>query len=402
MLLLAQATHAPEYLADLADEVASLRGTGKLRNELMLEFVVTRADGTLVAKSLHGPEMLLTDQPGYTDIDHEGNRWRSLMLTTANGEYGIRVAQLTHLLDEEALEIATEAVFPMLLFIPVLLGLIYFSVRHGLKPLDDLAGEVAARSPESLHALDHSRAPREAQPLVIALNRLLQRLGNALGNERRFTADAAHELRTPLAAIRIQAQVAIASADASERQHALHQVVAGTDRATRLVEQLLRLARLDPLARVPDPQSVDIVALMHDAINTSTVREWAARRDDIRVEAAAEPVVVAGDADLLAVALRNLIDNAVRYTAPGCEIVVFARYEYGEPVLGVRDSGPGVREEELPRLIERFYRGHDPGAEGSGLGLAIVRRIAELHGARLKVDNIAAGGFIARLRWFCV
>jgi two-component system sensor histidine kinase QseC len=397
-LLLAQAAHAPEYLADLATEMAALRGVRQRRNQLTLEFRVLRQDGGTVALSTHGPAPAPDAALGYADIVHRGEPWRSLILETARGEYRIQVAQSIPLRDKEALEIATKTVLPLGLFIPLLIGLIYFSVRRGLKPLDDLAAEVSARSSENLQTLPHAHVPMEARPLVAALNRLLRRLGATLENERRFTADAAHELRTPLAAVRVQAQVALASADADEQRHALRQVLVGTERATRLVEQLLRLARLDPLARLPAPQSVDLGALARTALEEARI--LAPTRDaDLRLDVAAEPLPVAGDADLLAVVMRNLIDNALRYTAPGCAIAVFARREHGEPAIGVADAGAGVPAEELPKLIEHFYRGRETTAEGSGLGLAIVRRIAELHGARLEVGNGADGGFVAQLRW---
>jgi two-component system sensor histidine kinase QseC len=397
-LLLAQAAHGPEHLADLANEMALLRGVRKRRNELTLEFVVVAATGEVLASSTNGPGAQPAAAPlGYADIDHKGERWRSLTLATGNDGIRILVAQSIRLRDREALEIAIKTVLPLVLFIPILIGLIYFSVRRGLKPLDDLAEEVASRSSENLQALTRTRVPREAQPLVLALNRLLHRLQETLENERRFTADAAHELRTPLAAVRVQAQVALASPAGEARTHALNQVLAGTDRATRLVEQLLRLARLDPLARLPAPHPLDLAELARIAV--ADVRETDMPDKSVQLEIPSSPVPVSGDRDLLMAALRNLVDNAVRYTPPGSHITVFARMEHGEPVLGVADDGPGVPAEELPKLIERFYRGRDNTSDGSGLGLAIVRRIAELHDARIEVDNRPEGGFMVQLRW---
>lgn len=396
-LLLAQAAHGPEHLADLATDMAQLRGVRKRRNQLTLEFRVVGADGILLARSANGPPASPADNLGYADIEHDGERWRSLTLATPSDDYRILVAQSIRLRDREALEIAVKTVLPLLLFIPILIGLIYFSVRRGLKPLDDLAEEVASRSSENLQALTQTSVPREAQPLVMALNRLLRRLAATLENERRFTADAAHELRTPLAAVRVQAQVALASPAGETQKHALRQVLAGTDRATRLVEQLLRLARLDPLARLPDPHPLDLAELARATV--AELHETGVPDKSINLDIPSTPVQVSGDPDLLVAALRNLIDNAARYTPPGSDITVFARGEHGEPVLGVVDNGPGVPAAELPKLIERFYRGRDNTSEGSGLGLAIVRRIAELHDARLEVENPAAGGFVARLRW---
>ncbi len=395
-LLLSQAVHAPESLADVAAETAQLRGVRKGSNSLTLEFQVVGADGRVVARSLNGPDRPIGDKLGYADVGHGGENWRSLVLLTPRGDR-IQVIQSNRLRDKEALEIAVKTVVPLGLFIPVLIGLIYFSVRRGLKPLDDLAAQASARSSENLEPLGHANAPREAQPLVAELNRLLLRLGATLENERRFTADAAHELRTPLAAVRVQAQVALASPSAEVQRHALQQVVAGADRATRLVEQLLRLARLDPLARLPDPQPVDLAELAREAVDATATESGVEQA--VRLEALAEALTVAGDHGLLAAALRNLIDNALRYTPAASTVTVFARMEHGEPLLGVADDGPGVPAEELPKLIERFYRGRDTTTEGSGLGLAIVRRIAELHGARFEVGNRAEGGFEAYLRW---
>jgi two-component system sensor histidine kinase QseC len=229
---------------------------------------------------------------------------------------------------------------------------------------------------------------------------LLGRLSATLDNERRFTADAAHELRTPLAALKVQAQVAMATRDPDEHKHALTQVLAGADRATRLVEQLLRLARLDPVVRLPDPLQLDLADLAAKAVEDAQGMA-ATKSQKLTLSAQDTPVEINGDRDLLGAAARNLIDNALRYTPEHGEITVSASIEHGEPLLTIIDNGPGVPDAELPHLVERFYRGRDVNAEGSGLGLAIVHRIAELHGARLEVENLSGGGFSARLRWCC-
>jgi two-component system sensor histidine kinase QseC len=379
----------------------ALRGSKPRHNELTLEFQIIRADGTLLARSPNAPDMLVNGALGYANIIHEAHPWRSLTLATRKGEYRIQVAQLVRLRDREALEIARKTVLPLgILFLPLLV-LIYFSIRRGLKPLDDLANDVGMRSPENLSALVSPSAPLEARPLVLALNQLLLRLATTLEHERRFTADAAHELRTPLAAVKIQAQVALVSNDTADQRHALKQVLAGANRATHLVEQLLRMARLDPLARLPDPREIDLAELARRLIAELYASDEAGRKN-IDLDISDGLVRVNGDPDLLGAALRNLLDNALRYTPAGSKITVYVRVENGEPVLGVIDEGEGVPAEELPRLLERFYRGRGTGVEGSGLGLAIVSRIAGLHGARLEVDNRQAGGFEARLRWLAV
>ena len=397
-LLLAQVQNNEDHLADLSANMAALRGVKVRRNELTLEFQIGRADGTLLARSANAPSTPLLGELGYANIVHEAHPWRSLILSTENGAYRIQVAQSISQRDKEALEIARKTVLPLGVLFPLLLVLIYFSVRRGLKPLDDLASDVATRSPENLKELSSHAAPLEAQPLVIALNQLLLRLGTTLENERRFTADAAHELRTPLAAVKVQAQVALVSSDAADQRHALNQVLAGADRATHLVEQLLRMARLDPLARLPAPREIDLGELARRTVAElyETARAGA---QNIDLEIADVMPRVNGDSDLLGAALRNLLDNALRYAPAGSKITVYVRAEHGEPLLGVMDEGEGVPPEELPRLVERFYRGRETSAEGSGLGLAIVRRIAELHGARLEMCNRQGAGFDVRLRW---
>lgn len=389
---------APDSPASPSRTMAEVRAPVDDHGEMPLEFQVLRPDGVALLRSANGPRLPSNAEPGYRDLEFEATPWRSLVLVTADGTLRAQVAHPITYRDKEALEIAWNAILPLALLLPVLVLLIYFSIRHGLRPLDDLASDVATRSPENLGHLATGAVPLEARPLVRALNQLLGRLTTTLENERRFTADAAHELRTPLAALKVQAQIAMATRDPEQHRHALSQVLAGTDRATRLVEQLLRLARLDPIVRLADTHPVDLAELAR-AVLAQAPSLPSGRDEAPRLLTPEAPVVIDGDPDLLGIALRNLIDNALRYTPAGAGITVSAGREHGEPYLAVTDTGPGVPPEDLPRIVERFYRGRDAGAEGSGLGLAIVRRIAELHGARLEVDNLPGGGLIARLRW---
>ncbi len=367
-----------------------------------IEFQVGKADGTPLVRSANAPDIPMRGMAGFMDIQRDGQSWRLYNLAPPEEGYRIQVAQPMELREVAALEVAMQTILPVGAILPVLLLLIYLSIRRGLKPLEDLASEVTARTPENLSALTGRAVPQEALPLVTAVNRLMYRLGETLENERRFTADAAHELRTPLAAVKTQAQVALMSQDPQAREHALRKLLAGADRAGRLMEQLLRLARLDPLATLPEAQPVDLVALaatgvaerLDDAVASGHVLDFQSDADPVRVE---------GDADLLAAALRNLIDNALRHTPPGCQVTVRVVNEGGHAVLSVSDDGPGVALEELPRLGERFHRGSALRAEGSGLGLAIVRRIAELHGAKFTLhSNAPQHGLTARMDWMAL
>jgi two-component system sensor histidine kinase QseC len=397
-LILTQIGDNGSHIAGLPRRTTTLRSNEPRRSDLPLEFQVGLADGTVLTRTENAPDLPLTVTPGYADFEFGGAGWRSLTVESANRAYLVQLSLPTEIRDHEALEIAWRMLLPFGLMLPLMIGLIYFSIRRGLKPLDDLAAGVAARSPENLAALPPGAAPAEAQPLVGALNRLLARVATALDNERRFTADAAHELRTPLAALKIHAQVAMAGDLPAPTRAALEKMQNGVDRTTRLVEQLLRLARLDPLERVASPQSIDLAVLAAAAVDDAAPAARAARRS-LTLNAGPAAGTVDGDADLLGAALRNLIDNALRYTRDGGHITVTAGCEDGKPLLAITDDGPGVPAADLPRLAERFYRGSDPGAEGSGLGLAIVHRIAGLHGARLELENSTGGGFSACLRW---
>ncbi len=394
-LMLAEAQGGSEHLAKLPGLLAGQRGLHPRHNGLTFEYQVGSPAGVIYARSPEIPAAAFAKELGFSTVIHEGQPWRNLILESADGAYRVQLAQSVPKRDREALEIARKTVLPLGVVFPLLLAAIYLSVRRGLKPLDDLAADVACRSPENLAPLADSAVPREVQPLVAAINRLLFRLAGSLESERRFTADAAHELRTPLAAARIQAQVAILSEDTGKRAHALSQTLAGIDRSTRLVEQMLRLARLDPLAQLSEHGKLDLAELVREVIAGACD----ASPDRLVAAEIEETPTIDGDAGLLEVALRNLIDNALRYAGADSRIGVFLRYEKDDLLLGVSDNGPGVDPDELSRLAERFYRGSSASAEGSGLGLTIVQRIAQLHGARLELANRQGGGFQAALRW---
>ena len=395
-LMLAQAQQGAEHLANLPAAMASLRGTRDQQNDIPLEYQIGKADGTVLVRSAEAPNTPLSGALGFSTLPHESEPWRSLILETDDGSYRIQVAESIPKRDKEAFEIATKTVLPLLVIFPLLLAAIYFSIRRGLKPLDDLAKEVLNRSPENMVPLENRATPHEALPLVAAINRLLFRLSGSLEHERRFTADAAHELRTPLAAVRIQTQVAALSENGEQRQHALSQALAGIDRATRILEQMLRLSRLDPMAQVPSPAKVNLAELLADVIAEFRDHTQASRIESDIEESA--PFIV-GDAELLRIALRNLIDNALRYSPPDTPIRISLRRQKTGLTISVADRGLGADEAELPRLVERFYRGTTVTAEGSGLGLTLVNRIAELHDARLDLVNREGGGFEACLRW---
>ena len=293
---------------------------------------------------------------------------------------------------------------PMLVALPLLALGAWWAVAGGLRPLARLRRVLAERAPQALEPVRLDDAPAEMRPMVDALNGLLQRLGGLLQAERRFTADAAHELRTPIAAIRAQAQVALGETDDAARRHALQATLAGCDRATRLVEQMLTLARLEAGA-APAKAALDLAALVRQGAAALGARALA--RGQALELAADAPCPVRGDATLLAVLVRNLVDNAIRYAPEGARIAVAVGPgggEAGKPLaprtalMTVEDSGPGMDEADLARLGERFFRVLGSGQAGSGLGWSIVQRIAAAHGARVAADRSPAlGGLRVRV-----
>lgn len=298
--------------------------------------------------------------------------------------------------NEVASEIAQQLLKPMLFALPALALLLVIAIGFALAPLHRLARDVAARTPDRLDPLPTESLPTEVAPLVTRLNSLFADIMRALENERRFTADAAHELRTPLAALKAQAQVALASVDAAERQRALTQILVGCDRATHLVVQLLTLARLD--ADTPHPmQELALRPIAEEVLAMSAGEAIEHRCDLVLHDGDAH---VRGDALLLQVLLRNLVDNALRHGG-GTQIDVSITRNGDGAVLTVSDNGRGIARDEHSLVQQRFYRSTstDSGEDtaGSGLGLSIVRRIIELHGGTLNLDTPDSGKGVSLL-----
>lgn len=352
------------------------------QHERKIAFQVWDRQGRLLLHSASAPPARLLDlAEGFGDTTLENQRWRVFSRRDESRRFVVQVGEQYEVRDELAKSVASHLLHPLYLALPALALLIWFAVGSGLAPLAGIAREVARRAPDNLAPIESSQAPQEVSPLLTALNRLFERLRNSLEQERRFTADAAHELRTPLAALKIQAQVALGAKAEAQRSDALAKVLAGTDRATHLVEQLLVLARLDPQAAIAPDRPVELHALAQQGL--AEIAPLAARKEIELELAPGGPVLVVGDALLLAVLLRNLLDNAVRYTPAGGVVRVVVDASPQGPQLTVTDSGPGIPEADRARVFERFHRGLGHGEEGSGLGLSIAQRIADLHGARI-------------------
>jgi two-component system OmpR family sensor kinase len=291
-----------------------------------------------------------------------------------------------------ALRTALGTVAPMLALFPLLGLLLWVGLGRGLAPLRRLARDASTRDADALRPFAEDGLDDELRPLVRALNALLGRLGDAIDAQRGFVADAAHALRSPLAALTLQAQLAERAGDAVSRSAAIEELRRGLRRANRLVEQLLTLARQEPGSAGPSFAPVDVAALARAAVADASIAADA--RDVDLGLAAAEPLLVDGDADALRIALDNLIDNAIRHAPAGSAVDVSV---LADGRVAVEDRGPGLPADEVDAVFERFRRGRGATGVGSGLGLAIVRRIAQRHGARASLANRDGGGLRAEI-----
>jgi signal transduction histidine kinase len=307
----------------------------------------------------------------------------------------VQVAQSIEVREAALRGITLRLLAPLVLLVPLLAAATWMTVTRALRPLSALREEVVRRNPASLTPIAFGHAPDEVKPLVGSLNDLLLRLGDALDSQRRFTADAAHELRTPLAGVKLQFQLLERSHTAEERAEALANLRSGIERAIRLVQQLLTLARLEPGTEPPPLKPVSLYALAQDAVAEFMPL---ARHKAIALElAGAEATIIQGDPEQLRTLLNNLIDNAIRYTPAGGDVEVRVAKAPSGAALEVADSGPGIAPAEQPRVFDRFYRVAGSEETGSGLGLSIVKRIAQAHGASVELAKSAAGGLLVRV-----
>jgi len=382
----------------------SLRDQGEIApeqanslNDEQLDFVVQiwTADGRIIY-----PPRLRSDLPtrallGFADIAVQGKTWRTFSVAT--GERVIQVAQPLQIRQKLAADAALRSVTPLFLIAPVMALLLWWLAARMLAPLQRLTDGVKARDEQSLQALPTAGLPDEVAPLVGALNGLLQRLGASLGAQRAFLADAAHELRSPLTALKLQMQLLQRAPDDAARQAATQALTAGIDRAARLVEQLLALARAEPGAPATTHTSVDLNEAVRAAV-AETVPFATARGTSVELFADT-PVTVRGDAAALTALARNLADNAVRYSPPGARVELRVMLDAGVPTLQVDDAGPGIAPADRERVFDRFYR-HAAGDEpGTGLGLAIVRSVAQQHGASVTLGDSPLGGLKVVVRF---
>jgi two-component system sensor histidine kinase QseC len=359
-----------------------------------LAFSAWDAKGLKVLRSNNAEAMQLLHQYGFSDLSMNGRQWRAFTKRTYESGYQLQVAHPMDTRDLAGLEVAQRITFPLILSLPLLLIAIFYAIQFSLKPVNRLANIISRRSGSNLNPIETKDALKELVPVVVAFNQLLSKMKRSLENEKKFTADAAHELRSPLAGLKVQAQVAFTANDPVIQRRALSNVLLGVQRSERLVEQLLRLARLDPEQNhALQFESVNLKYLILEALD-ATQAERSSHQQEIKLDFPKVDLSISGDHDLLLVLTTNILSNAIKYSPTETNIYISICVQGDSVLLQFRDQGPGIPEQELPEITNRFRRGKSAQGQGSGLGLAIVERISDLHHAILRITNHKDTGLV--------
>lgn len=385
---------APERMRDMPKKVKH----GRLDDDA-LAFAIFSADGDMILNDGENGRDIPYHyrRDGFDDgrLKDDNDAWRFVWLTSPDGKYRVVVGQEAEYRQEMALDVVSSQLTPWLVALPVMLLLLIVMLSRELKPLKKLAQTLRSRSPDATDTLSTQGVPAEVRPLLDSLNHLFTRTQEMMSRERRFTSDAAHELRSPLAALKVQTDVAQLYLDDPQAQaKALAQMHAGIDRASRLVDQLLTLSRLDSLDNLDNIEPLALADLLQSAV-MDIYHPAQQAGIDIRLNINAPQATRTGQQLLLSLLVRNLLDNAIRYSPRGSVVDVTLNARS----FSVRDNGPGIAPDALARVGERFYRPPGQDETGSGLGLSIVKRIATLHGMRVSLANGAEGGLDVTVSW---
>lgn len=402
----AQLSHSAKVLLRLTDyELAGRGGTDiplqsdqplfAHKYEKNISFRIWK-DETLIGKSTNADGFDgISAPPGFSDQMVNGEPWRFFVYMDDRSGTVIEVAERYEIRAELILQILGSLLVPMLVFLPVILVVIWVGIARSLKPLTDLSEAVDSRDTGDLRPITAQRIPEEIMPLVTALNRLFARVSESFSREREFTDNAAHELRTPLAAMKTQTQVLIKRAGKSpDLREGLDNLQSSIDRATHMVEQLLSFARLQ--SRDMEMADMDFSLVVKQTLQDISPLALA-KNQEFEADIAAG-VTVRGNADALAILVRNLLDNAIKYTPEGGGISVELVRREGVVCLTVSDTGPGIPDADKERVLERFTRGVALGGSGSGLGLAMAKWVVDSHQAKLILSDNSPRGLNARVQ----
>lgn len=353
--------------------------------------------GALVGRSAGAPEAPLAEtEVGFSEskVDHE--RWR--VYTVENAQLGVRVmvGDSLRIRDRLVGDVIKGLLLPAALILPFLIGMIWLSVRRGLSPLSDMAVALSKRAANDLRPLPDTDIPKEIAPAVNALNGLFRRVDEARERERSFTAFAAHELKTPLAGLKTQAQIALGSNDPEVHANALRQISTGVDRTGRLVKQLLDLATLEANDMDPSAAKESVASLVRVAVADL---QFLANSSGVTIEIPATGSTIGAEVHphFFMLALRNLLENAINHSPSGGKVICRVLQEGAEVVVEVEDDGPGIPDAELPHVTEKFFRGWNKSSAGSGLGLAIAQIAVGRMGGLLMIENRKPRGLKAAL-----
>jgi two-component system sensor histidine kinase QseC len=391
-LLLALADHEMEEKRT-DQQPMTLAGPGT--HDQYLRFQIWDENRRLLYKNQGAPDQpfVASDASGYGTTRFNGQPWRTYAAWNGEHHVQIQVAEPNSHRKDISGRFAYKLLLFALIVIPLMAGAIWWSVKRVFRALSSSADQVSQRTPNDLRKVDLDGAPVELHALLHAINRLFERVGRALEREQRFTADASHELRTPLAAIKTNLQVIQRARNDGERAEAAAGLSISVDRATRLVEQLMALSRLDPqYVAAPAPQPIDLAALI--ASQLPDLRRQADKKA-IAVGSDLRPATCLANLDSILILLRNLSDNALRYTPQQGRVEIRCWTEQGRARLRVADSGAGIPPDMRERVFERFVRLPGTGASGSGLGLSIVKNIADIHQAGITLGEGLDGAGLA-------
>jgi two-component system sensor histidine kinase QseC len=368
--------------------------------ETKLAFQIWDNEGNLLVKSYNAPLEPLTEKINdFNNIIIDDYDWRTFSLLSTNKQYRCITAERIDVRNDLIRKISNDLFYMFIILIPALFIVMYISIYQGLKPLQSLAMQINRRSGDNLDLIANNHEYTEIGTIKSALNQLLRRLKETLAREKRITSDAAHELRTPLAAIRLHTELAKNAKNRMEQNESLDQVILGVDRTTHLVEQLLTLARLEPELLANDFTHVNLATLI---IEESTLLSPLAMNKNLDIAFNNDHIeTITGNEPSLRLLIRNLLSNAILYTPPGGNITISLVQHNQQTELTFEDSGPGISKEDRKRVMERFCRIENHQEPGCGIGLSIVDRVVQIHRGKLDLRQADNGqGLKVVIRFF--
>jgi len=382
-------------MARAASLVAKDNSAQHRNYERQLSCQIWSFEGNLLTKSDGAPSLQLSShRSGFSETEIDGETWRVYAVENANLGIRVLVGDSLHIRDGLVNDVIKGLLLPALLIVPFLAGLIWLSVEKGLAPLRRMASALSRRSAFDLTPLQLEEATSEIGPVVKAFNDLFTRVGVARDRERNFTAFAAHELRTPLAGLKTQAQIALASQEPNIRDKALHQIIQSADRTGRVIRQLLDMATVDAAGMNASPEAVNLGKVF------AFIRDELLGPNDPRQILFAPSILgieIKINRDLLVLALRNILENAISHAASQNAVRCYFIEDEHVTALVIEDDGPGIPDDEIDRVTERFFRGRNKTVSGTGLGLSIVEMALQQAGAQLRLVNRIEGGLSVQI-----